>query len=49
MWAPGGANELTDNTEFIIPTERILIEERWQANMGPSPQAWAGNPLRFIA
>lgn len=49
MWAPGGANELTDNTEFIIPTERILIEERWQANMGPSPQVWPGNPLRFIA
>jgi len=48
MWAPGGQNELTDNTEFIIPTERILIEERWQANMGPSPQIWKGNPLRFI-
>ena len=48
QWTPGGQNELTDNTEFIIPTEQILIEERWQKNMGPSPQEWAGNRLRFI-
>jgi len=49
QWTPGGQNELTDSTEFIIPTDRILIEERWQKNMGPSPQDWAGNPLRFIS
>ena len=48
QWTPGGHNELTDSTEFIIPTDRILIEERWQKNLGPSPQNWAGNPLRFI-
>lgn len=48
QWAPGGQNELTDGTEFIIPTERILIEGRWQANLGPSPQDWATSPLRFI-
>jgi len=48
QWAPGGENELTDHTEFIIPTERILIEKRWQENLGPSPQVWKGNPLRFI-
>lgn len=48
QWTPGGKNELTDDTEFIIPTERILIEERWQKNMGPSPQEWAGNRLRSI-
>jgi len=48
MWTPGGRNELTDRTEFIVPTERILIEERWQKNLGPSPQPWRGNPLRFI-
>jgi len=48
QWTPGGHNELTDSTEFIIPTDRILIEDRWQKNMGPSPQNWAGNPLRFI-
>ena len=34
MWTPGGHNELTDNTELIIPTERIVIPERWQANLG---------------
>ncbi|MCP5117702.1 MAG: DUF5107 domain-containing protein, partial [bacterium] len=48
MWAPGGQNEVTDNTELIIPTERIVIEKRWQKNLGPSPQPWPGNPLRFI-
>ena len=48
MWTPGGRNELTDNTEFIIPTKRILIEDRWQKNLGPSPQPWAENPLRHI-
>ncbi|UCG85807.1 MAG: DUF5107 domain-containing protein [Gemmatimonadota bacterium] len=48
QWAPGGRNELTDSTEFIIPTDRILIAEKWQQNMGPSPQEWADNRLRFI-
>jgi hypothetical protein len=48
MWVPGGENELTDNTEFILPTEQILVEERWQKNLGPSPQPWPENPLRFI-
>ena len=48
MWAPGGRNELTDNTEFIIPAERVLIEQRWQKNLGPSPQAWHDSPLRHL-
>ena len=48
QWAPGGRNELTDDTEFVIPTESILIAPNWQRNMGPSPQAWAGNRYRFI-
>jgi hypothetical protein len=48
MWAPGGHNELTDSTEIIIPTERVLIPERWQANLGSSPQAWADSPLRWL-
>ncbi len=48
QWTPGGHNELTDNTEFIIPTEKILIAGKWQENMGPSPQPWAGNRYRFI-
>jgi hypothetical protein len=48
QWTPGGQNELTDSTEFIIPTERIVISEKWQRNLGPSPQRWADSPLRFI-
>ena len=48
MWAPGGENELTDNTEFIIPTKSILIADRWQQNLGPSPQVWSESPLRYI-
>jgi len=49
QWTPGGRNELTDSTEFIIPTDRILIARKWQRNMGPSPQEWAGNRFRFIS
>jgi hypothetical protein len=48
QWAPGGWNELTDNTEFIIPTDEIIIPERFRAALGPSPQTWATSPLRFI-
>jgi hypothetical protein len=48
MWVPGGRNELTDNTEFILPTKRILVEERWQKSLGTSPQSWPANSLRFI-
>lgn len=48
MWAPGGKNELTDQTEFLIPTKQVLIAERWQKNLGPSPQSWVENPLRYI-
>ncbi|HIG18234.1 MAG TPA: DUF5107 domain-containing protein [Candidatus Handelsmanbacteria bacterium] len=48
MWAPGGRNEVTDNTELIIPTKHIVIPERWQANLGPSPQTWADSPLRWL-
>jgi len=48
MWVPGGENELTDNTEFIIPTASILIADRWQKNLGPSPQVWSESPLRYL-
>jgi hypothetical protein len=48
QWTPGGLNELTDSTEFIIPTEQVIVSEKWQPNLGPSPQKWADNPLRFI-
>ena len=48
QWAPGGRNELTDNTEFIIPTERVLIPDRFRENLGDSPQEWRSSRLRFI-
>jgi len=48
QWTPGGRNQLTDNTEFIIPTERILIPERFRENLGESPQDWPTSPLRYI-
>lgn len=48
QWAPGGRNELTDNTELIIPTRRILIPEGYRNNLGESPQEWWTSRLRFI-
>ena len=48
QWTPGGWNELTDGTEFIIPTDQIIIPEKYRAALGPSPQRWATSPLRFI-
>ena len=47
-FVPGGTNELTDNTELLIPTEAINISSRWQADLGSSPQAWPASPLRFL-
>ena len=48
QWAPGGRNELTDNTELAMPAKRIVIPERWQENLGPSPQDWGTTPLRML-
>ncbi|MCK4772951.1 MAG: DUF5107 domain-containing protein [Candidatus Latescibacteria bacterium] len=48
QWTPGGRNELTDNTEFIIPTELILIPDRFRDSLGESPQEWYASRLRFI-
>jgi len=44
MWAPGGRNGLTDNTEFIVPTDRMLIP----GNFGPSLEEWDTSKFRFI-
>ena len=46
--APGGTNELDDDTEFFIPTRAITVPQRWQADLGPSPQAWKRSALRFL-
>lgn len=48
QWTPGGWNELTDGTEFIIPTDSIVIPKKYRAALGPSPQRWSTSPLRFI-
>jgi hypothetical protein len=48
QWTPGGRNELTDNTEFIIPTRHILIPDRFRERLGESRQDWRSSRLRFI-
>lgn len=45
---PGGTNQLTDNSEFYVPTEEIFVAKRWKQNLGPLTQAWKTSPLRFI-
>lgn len=49
MWAPGGRGELTARTEFIVPSERMIVAERDFNNwmLGERRQAWRDNPLRF--
>jgi hypothetical protein len=49
QWTPGGHNELTDHTEFILPTDHITISKEWQQNMRPATQSWPDNRLRFIS
>ena len=48
QWAPGGLNRLSNDTELVIPTKQVLIPERWQDRLGPSPQAWPTCPLRTV-
>ena len=31
-----------------MPAKRIVIPERWQENLGPSPQDWGTTPLRML-
>lgn len=45
---PGGLNQLTDNTEFFVPTKLISVAKRWEQNLGPHIQSWETCPLRFI-
>ena len=37
---PGGTNQLEDDVVLDVPTDRVLIADRWQQNLGPSPQPW---------
>ena len=46
--APGGTNELDDDTRFFIPTDTITVPLRWQSDLGPSPQRWQSSALREL-
>ena len=55
MWAPGGRGEITPNTEFIIPTEKVIVTERkfnqWMLDYHPErkrKQLYSDNPLRWL-
>eukprot|EP01051_Picozoa_sp_SAG22_P013849 SAG22_NODE_1605_length_4014_cov_1.785696_3_plen_451_part_01 len=47
-FVPGGTNELSDNTEILLPTPSVNVSARWRSDLGPSPQAWPASPLRFL-
>ena len=47
-FVPGGRNRLPDSSEFIIPTDSISVEPRWQSNLGPGWQDWSASPLRYF-
>ena len=44
-FVPGGRNELTDNTELLVPTKRINISARWQV----SPDSTTATQRRLVA
>ena len=48
-FVPGGTNQVMDDTVLQIPTKSILIADRWQQNLGHSPQAWPQTPLHDIS
>ena len=47
-FVPGPLNTIPDTTEFIIPTQTIHIDKRWQENLGNETQNWKTSPLRYI-
>lgn len=47
-FVPGPTNVLPDSTEFIIPTQSIAVDPRWQHNLGQGTQHWNTSKLRFI-
>jgi len=52
MWAPGGRGEITDNTEFIIPSDSIIVANKnfnkWMYEYGEKVQPYHNNPMRFM-
>ncbi len=56
MWAPGGQGEITEHTEFIMPTKQVYVTDRkfndWMLNYHPQrsrKQSYKNSPLRFLS
>jgi len=52
MWCPGGRGEITNNTEFIIPSDSVIVADKsfnkWMFDYGTKIQAYRDNPMRYI-
>ncbi|MCD6564535.1 MAG: DUF5107 domain-containing protein [Bacteroidales bacterium] len=55
MWTPGGQGEVTEHTEFIMPTKQVLVTERkfnkWMLDYHSQKnkvQDYEDSPLRFL-
>jgi hypothetical protein len=55
MWTPGGQGEITEHTEFIMPTTQAYVTERefndWMLDYHPQKnrkQDYENSPLRFL-
>ena len=55
MWVPGGQGEITEHTEFIIPTRNVYVTERsfndWMLDYHPQRsriQSYENSHLRFL-
>ena len=56
MWVPGGQCEITEHTEFIMPTRDVYITDRkfndWMLDYHPQrnrKQSYENSPLRFLS
>lgn len=56
MWVPGGQGEITEHTEFIIPTGHVYVTDRkfndWMLDYHPQrnrKQSYNNSPLRFLS
>ncbi len=56
MWVPGGQGEITEHTEFIMPTGHVYVTDRkfndWMLDYHPQrsrKQSYENSPLRFLS
>jgi len=56
MWVPGGEGEITEHTEYIIPTSEVYVTDRkfndWMLDYHPQrsrKQSFENSPLRFLS